>query len=506
MEIEKNQINNFKKYKGQIEKLYSDDRTVAGAMGARRPYVRPDTIKTREQLIKAVEDSLSNPLKAAEISETLLATNGIYNEIIQYYVNMPLYRYTVIPALTRKKKDGKDLSKSYADNYEKIIRAVDGISIEVIYPKILLFGLVYGIIYLYTGINKKTETIETFVLPNKYCKKGFGTSYGTDTVIFDFQFFTDMKSALASSGSSSEKIEEEDFLEMMPEDLVAMYKIYQKDPTKRFQTLDSRFGAAISFSLSGVPPKLFVNYGIVDYEKIKATEMVRLKNELEKILVHQVPHTTDGTLIFEIEEVLELHDVMAKAVNGSGVKLLTTFGKTDLIEMNAERTKENKTLQQAYDNVFYSTGLNPEIFRGESATAVKATIQKDAAYVFKMLNQITNFYNLAINNLFSFGPYEARINMLQITAYDEEAKVKLYRENANFGIGKLEAVIAAGIKQRDIADKHALEQYLNLDSILVPLQSTHTNTPDSIDKEDEENEPEVPEEPERDGTEEVDTK
>ena len=93
--------------------------------------------------------------------------------------------------------------------------------------------------------------------------------------------------------------------------------------------------------------------------------------------------------------------------------------------------------------------------------------------------------------------------MLQITGYDEEAKVKLYRENANFGIGKLEAVIAAGIKQRDIADKHTLEQYLNLDSILVPLQSTHTNTPDSVNKEDEENEPEKPE---KDGTEEVDTK
>jgi len=37
----------------------------------------------------------------------------------------------------------------------------------------------------------------------------------------------------------------------------------------------------------------------------------------------------------------------------------------------------------------------------------------------------------------------------------------------------------------------------------VPLQSTHTNTPDSVNKEDEENEPEKPE---KDGTEEVDTK
>ncbi len=63
--------------------------------------------------------------------------------------------------------------------------------------------------------------------------------------------------------------------------------------------------------------------------------------------------------------------------------------------------------------------------------------------------------------------------------------------NANFGIGKLEAVVATGIKQKDITDKHNLETYLKLDEILVPLKSAYTSTPDDI-KSEETVEEEVP--------------
>jgi hypothetical protein len=113
---------------------------------------------------------------------------------------------------------------------------------------------------------------------------------------------------------------------------------------------------------------------------------------------------------------------------------------------------------------------------------------------FKQLNFIINFYNLGINNLFSFSPYQARINLLPISIYDEESKVEMYLNNANFGIGKLEAVVATGIKQKDITDKYDLEQFLQLDKILVPLQSAYTSTPDDQkDVEDvEEDTPETP--------------
>ena len=471
----------FKKMKGSINKLYGDDRTIQSATGGRKPYYDVEKVKTREQLLLLVKENLSTPYRAGEASEVLVATNGIYAQIIEYYTNIPLFRYTVIPQKIKNDRTGQDSMVKYEEVYQRMIAVVDGISLEVTLPKILQTGLIYGIIYLYSDKDKSSETIETFMLPNVYCKKGFATNFGTDTVIFDFKFFDDFKMKL-TSGSSGMKITEDDLYELFPVALIKQYEEYKKKPAEfRYQSLDPKLSCAISFSHNSMPPKLYASFGIIDYDITKANEIQRSQNELEKILVHQIPHTGDGELMFDLDEAVELHSSMAKALNGvKGLKLLTTFGATELLELQPEKTKENKTLQQAYDNIFNSAGMNPALFNADSKESLAASLQRDQSYIFKQLDLIINFYNLAINNLYNFNPYQASINLLHISNYDEIVKIPLYMSNANFGIGKLEAIVATGIKQRDITDKYELEKFLELDKILVPLQSAYTSTPSDV--------------------------
>lgn len=485
----------FKKYKGKIRKLYSDDKSLIEALGGRYRYYNVNRLDTREKQIKEVKDSLQDVTKARKMSETLLALNGSYAEILQYYSNMPLYRYTVIPIKT-KNKDAETTEEKYKESYDKMIKAVDGLSMEVVLPDLLELGMTYGSIYLYGSADKSAETVETLVLPYAYCQPGFKTNFGTTTVIFDFSYFDELIRETSSAMNTGVKLDIEELLDLFPRELISQYELYRKDKTMKYQTLDPKLSAAINFSRSGIPPKLTANFGIADYTIMKANEVKRSMNELEKILVHQIPHTPDGDLIFEIEEAIEIHNEMARAIQGSiGVKLLTTFGKTDLLSLADERSKEDKRMEQAHDGIFLESGVNPHIFKGHTPQAIRATIAKDASYVFKHLDLIVNYYNLIINNLYSFGPFEVRINLLRMTVYDEEDKVKLYRESASFGIGKLEALVAAGVRQRDIADKHELEKYLDLDNILVPLQSAHT-TSSKDKKEQEDEDPPAPKEEE----------
>lgn len=79
-----------------------------------------------------------------------------------------------------------------------------------------------------------------------------------------------------------------------------------------------------------------------------------------------------------------------------------------------------------------------------------------------------------MNNLYRFRPLQAEVSILPITIAKESELVKQYRENAAYGIGKIEAIVAAGIKQRHIADRAKLERVLDLDNLLKPLQSSHT--------------------------------
>ena len=74
--------------------------------------------------------------------------------------------------------------------------------------------------------------------------------------------------------------------------------------------------------------------------------------------------------------------------------------------------------------------------------------------------------------MFNFSPYEVRLNMLPISRYDEQEAIEGYLNSATFGIGKLEAVVASGIKQTEIKAKHEVEEYLNLKEILSPLASS----------------------------------
>ena len=90
-----------------------------------------------------------------------------------------------------------------------------------------------------------------------------------------------------------------------------------------------------------------------------------------------------------------------------------------------------------------------------------------------------------MNNLYNFKPYQAKIQLLPITIYNYNDQMESYRQNAEYGIGILDAIVASGIKQSEIQDVLELEEYLELNTKLKPLQSSHTTSSSDILKEQE---------------------
>ena len=70
---------------------------------------------------------------------------------------------------------------------------------------------------------------------------------------------------------------------------------------------------------------------------------------------------------------------------------------------------------------------------------------------------------------------QANIDILPISFYNYNDDVKAYKENATLGVGKLDYIIATGIKQKDIADQLYLEEFLKLNDI-KPMQTSYTQT------------------------------
>jgi len=85
------------------------------------------------------------------------------------------------------------------------------------------------------------------------------------------------------------------------------------------------------------------------------------------------------------------------------------------------------------------------------------------------------------------------MTMLPITHYNLREMMEIHRRNGEYGIGRLEAVVASGTKQKHILHKSRLEDFLKLDDVLQPLSSSHTQSgkdqndePEETPEEDEE--------------------
>jgi hypothetical protein len=66
--------------------------------------------------------------------------------------------------------------------------------------------------------------------------------------------------------------------------------------------------------------------------------------------------------------------------------------------------------------------------------------------------------------------------VLPISPYNEKDKLEYYTANAQYGVGKLDLMMASGIKQVDLESTIELEQFLDLAHRLTPLQSSHTQS------------------------------
>ena len=82
---------------------------------------------------------------------------------------------------------------------------------------------------------------------------------------------------------------------------------------------------------------------------------------------------------------------------------------------------------------------------------------------------------MVVNNYFDFKGYEANIDILPISSYTYNDDIEIYKQNATLGVGKLDYIIASGVKQKNIADMFELEDFLHLERI-TPMQTSYTQT------------------------------
>ena len=460
----------------QIERLFdgSDDsilRIVDRASG------RAIGAQYDETAVQRLIDSIGTtglPIDdAIDLANFAYASEPNFANVIDYLSNIFLWRYYFVPVEMRKTAANAD----YGQMYQMMTEVVDGMSIEVSFPRILTKLFMEGSVYLYTLRNRSARTVSTILLNPEYCQPVMVSQYQTGIFQFNVTYFDDL-------GLRQEELEE--ILELFPSELVDGYNAYKNDRSLgEWVILDGRYATYLNTNEHGFPPYLSVLKSLFDYDKYRKNEVERSSAQLDTIITHEIP-SHDNQLLFELEEVRALHKSMSRIIGqNKRTRLMTTFGKVELHPVQEGNKVSNDTLENAHDAVYRTSGLNKSLFSAENKDALLHSLNRDQATVWKYVQQLVNFYNLTINHLYSFKGYQLELTMLPITHNNLREMMEIHRRNGEYGIGRLEAIVASGTKQKHIGAKSKLEEFLKLDEVLQPLSSSHTRSANDDKKESE---------------------
>ena len=341
----------------------------------------------------ALKSAITNRQSLVNTSRELYAINPIYASIIDYFANFSMWRYKVTPHTVFNKSKAKRRKEpdqeSYALYYDQMLEVVDGLSIETKFPALLTMLYINGAVYFTTYCDPDSLTINTIILPDKYCRKIGETQYGTIIISFDLSYFDNL-------GLTADQLNE--LFKGFPKEMKSLYNAYKKDSTKQWAQLDPFFSSGVLLNEFSIPTLFYVYGSIINYEQYQDNELEHNQNLLKYLVVQKMP-TYQTELVFEPEEVKALHQSMKKVIEkNNNVTLLTTYGDAHVERFAEEAAADSDALAKAYNSIFNNIGLNNGLFTGDSVTALNISLVRDKGRVQKYINSFLNFYTIAINN------------------------------------------------------------------------------------------------------------
>ena len=172
-------------------KLYSDEMSTKRRYDYRTSYSTVD-YNTAAEVRKALKDAVSNKDTIVDASKKLYVTNPIYAAIINYLTNMYTWQYKVIPhkLYTKSKaKARKEIKEEdYMIMYNLMLEVVDGLGLKNKTCSLLQRLFIEGAVFFTTISDDESLTIDTLILPTKYCRSRW--YQGTNPVVeFNMKFF-----------------------------------------------------------------------------------------------------------------------------------------------------------------------------------------------------------------------------------------------------------------------------------------------------------------------------
>lgn len=414
---------------------------------------------------------------ARALSRYFYRTNSLYRNNIDFLAALPLYDTVVIPVSENEKGSKTQIIKSF----DNACAFVENLDVPNTFNHISKEWIKTGV---YNGILRTDgEKVIIQDLPLEYCRTRFKDFNNFNILEFNVTYFSTIY----------DKVFREEALLTFPEEVQIAWRLYENhqlpDPWVIIPTASG--GMCFEFTDDPTPLLLASIPNLKKLDDAIKREEKRDENELFKLLIQRMPIDNKGELVFQLDEVADIHSSVAAMLKDiDTVDVLTTFGDTSL-----ESLQETSAASQSADridkynkNTWNALGRSSLLFNADGSSSLAYAIKKDEALMITYLNVYEAWIKFHLNDRFARNGVSFDFEILPLTVFNRSDLQQSYFRGAQYGYSKMFAGVAMGIKQRDQISLMEFENdFLKMSEKMIPLQSSYTTSGNVVSSEEKNN-------------------
>lgn len=419
-----------------------------------------------------------------QLSRYYYRTNSEYRENIDYLATLPYYDTIVTPIF----EEGKGSKAQIVKAFYNACSFVDDLDVRNTFIRITKAWLING---MYNGILREIGNKKTIQdLPLEFCRTRFKDFNNLNILEFNLTYF---------ERKFSDNNERARILATFPEVVQKAWRSWKDKKTTDPWVMISSADGGINFCFADDQTPLLIA-AIPQLRKLKDAverEEKRDENELYKLLIQRMPIDNDGELVFQLEEVEDIHAGVAEMLKDlDTVDVLTTFGETSLenLQDSSAASQSADRIKKYSENAWNALGRGSILFNADNSSTLAFSIKKDESLMKEYLNMYSTWIRYQINRRFARTGLSFDFEILPTTMFNISDYQQMYFQGAQYGYSKMRAGVASGIKQlAQISLMNFENDFLHMAEKMIPLQSAYT-TPGAQGSDNKGGRPELPEE------------
>ena len=430
---------------------------------------RSNSVINRDFTLEEIEDIIrSGDISAIrELSRYYYRTNGRYRNNINFLSTLFLYESLVTPLYELGKGSKTQITKAFYSACT-FVEALDlKNTLTRITREWLKTGVYYGI------LQEQGNKVVIQDLPQEYCRTRLKDFNNLCILEFNLTYF--------SIKYDDDKIREAAILNFPPI-IQQSWRAYKTKKLTDPWVLVPASAGGIVFCFSEDSTPLLVA-SIPELAKMKDAvkrEEKRDENELYKLLIHKMPTDSNGHLIFELDEIAEIHAGIANMLQDlDTVDVLTTLGDASLesLQDSSAATQANNRIEKYSDNAWDALGSSKLFFNADNSSSLAYVIKRLESIMQEYMNAYATWIKFLINTRFSRTGLSFDFEILPVTKFNIKDYRDYYLSMAQFGYPKMRVASIMGIKQRNLVSAIDFEnECLKLNEKMIPLMSSYTQS------------------------------